>query len=99
MKLDWGHWLYGLFAALIGGGAGSISATYGASLIAPGQFGTTGDAGWNSLKLVGFTFVASAVVAVAAYLKQSPLPSAVATVTETTSTTVAITPKDPPSAT
>lgn len=88
MKLDWGHWIYGLFAALIGGGAGSVTAAFGASLLAPGQFGVGGTQGWNSLKLMGFTFIASGAVAVFAYLKQSPLPAQIASVTETTTVSV-----------
>lgn len=94
MKLDWAHWFYGLMAALIGGGAGSVSSALGAMNIAPGQFGVAGDPGWNSLKLMGFTFVVSAVIAVAAYLKQSPLPAQIATVTETKTETVSVTPKE-----
>ena len=93
MKLDWSHWLYGLFAALIGGGAGSVSAAFGASMLAPGQFGVGGTQGWNSLKLMGFTFVISGAIAVFAYLKQSPLPAQIATVTETTTVSIDATKK------
>lgn len=94
MKLDWSHWFYGLFAALIGGGAGSVSAAFGASMLAPGQFGVGGTQGWNSLKLMGFTFIISGAIAVFAYLKQSPLPAQIATVTETTTVEVKTQPKD-----
>lgn len=93
MKLDWSHWLYGLFAALIGGGAGSVSAAFGAMSIAPGQFGVGGDPGWNSLKLMGVTFAISGAIATFAYLKQSPLPAQIATVTETTTVEVKTQPK------
>lgn len=75
MKLDWSHWLYGLFAALIGGGAGAVSAAFGAMVLTPGQYGASGDGGWNSLKLVFVTFIVSGVITAFAYLKQSPLPA------------------------
>jgi hypothetical protein len=94
MKLDWSHWLYGLFAALIGGGASSVGSAFGAMSIAPGQFGVGGDPGWNSLKLMILTFAISGAIATFAYLKQSPLPAQVATVTETKTDTISITPKD-----
>lgn len=94
MKLDWSHWLYGLFAALIGGGAASVGTVGGAGYLAPGQFGVGGNAGWNSLKLLALSFVISGVIATAAYLKQSPLPAQVLTVTDTKTETVSVTPKE-----
>ena len=74
LKLDWAGWIYGLFAALIGGGAGSVAATVGAMGLAPGQFGVAGSAGWSSLKLMGFTFLFTGAISAFAFLKQSPLP-------------------------
>lgn len=93
MQLDWGHWLYSLFAALIGGGAGSVTAALGAMGIAPGQFGVGGDPGWNSLKLMLVTFVINAAISTFAYLKQSPLPAQIASVTETTTVSIDATKK------
>lgn len=93
MKLDWSHWLYGLIAATIGGGAGAISAGFAAPMIAPGQFGVGGDPGWNNLKLMAAVFVISGIVSAAAYLKQSPLPAQIVTVTDTKTETVSVTPK------
>jgi hypothetical protein len=75
MKLDWEHWLYGLGAALIGGGAGSITSVFGASYLAPGQFGLGGVQGWNSLKLMVLSFAINGAISAFAYLKQSPLPA------------------------
>ncbi len=84
MKLNWAQWLYGLVAALIGGGAGSITSAVGASWLAPGQFGVAGVQGWNSLKLMLLTFLINGAIAAFAYLKQSPLPTPEITVQTTT---------------
>jgi hypothetical protein len=80
IKLDWGVWVYGLFAALIGGGAGGVSSGLAGMHLAPGQFGAAGDAGWNTLKLMGFTFIFAAIISVVAYLMKSPLPAIETTV-------------------
>jgi hypothetical protein len=83
VKLDWGPWFYGLLAAGIGGGAGAVAAGFAAPVIAPGQFGVGGNPGWNSLKLMGAVFIVSGALSVAFFLKQSPLPARILTVTKT----------------
>ena len=83
MKLDWGSWVYGLFAALIGGGAAAVTAAFSAIVLTPGQYGVSGDGAWNSLKLMGLTFIISGLIATFAYLKQSPLPAVEPDVTTT----------------
>jgi hypothetical protein len=95
LKLDWSHWAYGLFAALIGGGAGAVTAAFSAMVLTPGQYSIGGDAGWNSLKLMALTFAVSGVIAAFAYLKQSPLPA----IEQTTSVAVTTQPGAPPSVT
>src|SRR5271167_4427490 len=95
LKLAWGSWFYGLFAALIGGGAGAVAAGLAAMGLAPGQFGVSGNAGWSNLKLMGATFVVSGIIAAAAFLKQSPLPAIETTVSASTTTQ----PGAPPSTT
>lgn len=92
MKLDWGTWFYGLAAAGIGGGAGAVAAGFAAPVIAPGQFGVGGNPGWNSLKLMAAVFIVSGALAVAFYLKQSPLPARILSVTKTED--ISITKKD-----
>lgn len=94
MRLNWETWLYGIFAALIGGGAGSVVSVIGTSIVIPGSVGVSGNAGWNSLKLMGVTFVVHAAIAVFAFLQKSPLPEKVLEVTETKTETVTIKPKD-----
>lgn len=93
MKLDWSHWIYGLIAALIGGGASAVSAAFGAMVLTPGQYSVSGNAGWNSLKLMGVTFVISGAISAFAYLKQSPLPAIEQTTTVTVAETKTITPQ------
>jgi hypothetical protein len=61
------HWVHGFLAAFIGGGANAITSY----LVAPETFNFTDKAGIT--KLVTLVTV-SAVIAGAAYLKQSPLP-------------------------
>jgi hypothetical protein len=78
-NLDWGNWLYGLFAGGIGGGATAITGGIAAGAIdSHFSMGTS-----NSFKLMGLMFVLSFIKDVALYLSQSPLPK-VKTVTTTT---------------
>ena len=97
IKLNWQMWLYGFFAALVGGGAGAVTAAFGAMLLTPGQYGTGGVAGWNSLKLMGITFLVSGVFSAFAYLSRSPLPPVDTTATVTTTATVSTTVNGPKS--
>jgi hypothetical protein len=93
MKLDWGNWAYGLVAAVLGGGAGSVVSALGTAIVIPGSMGLSGDAGWNTLKLMGITFLIHGGIALFLYLKQSPLPAKVTEVSETKTVTVTETPK------
>jgi hypothetical protein len=69
-NMDWGNWLYGLFAGAIGGGASAVTVALSASAIDPHfAVGTP-----NSLKLMGLTFAISAAKDAFLYLKQNPLP-------------------------
>src|SRR6267142_1411 len=73
MGLDWGKWFMGLMAALITGGAGSITTTGAAGWIAPESFNMAG--GFHkTMLLFGSAFVINGVIGAAAYLKQSPVP-------------------------
>jgi len=71
--MNWKHWFYGLIAAFIGGGAGAVTSTVTASLIAPDKF-NLGTQLHNFLLLAGVTFVVNGLLSAMAYLKQSPLP-------------------------
>lgn len=70
-ELDWGNWLYGIFAGGIGGGASAISSGIGVATIDPKDFaiGST-----NSVEAMAVTFAISFVLSVAFYLKQNPMP-------------------------
>ena len=63
--MDWKTWLHSLIAAAIGGAATAISTM----IVAPDQFNLQD--GWQKLLTVA---VVSALVNVAAFLKQSPIP-------------------------
>jgi hypothetical protein len=109
--LDWGSWLYGIFAGGIGGGATAVYGAIAASMIDSKHFGFGSAA---SFKLAGMMFGMSFVKDAALYLKQNPLPavkrettvsSARSTPAGTVITTVketemvqAETPKEPPAA-
>jgi hypothetical protein len=67
------HWIHGLGAAFIGGGAGAVSAAFSAMLLDPVKFNLADGLG-KVLKMMGMTFVVSGIISTAMYLKQSPLP-------------------------
>lgn len=87
MNLNWGAWLYGLVAAVIGGGAGSVISVVGTAIVIPGSVGLSGNAGWTALKLMGVTFLVHGGVAMFLYLSKSPLPQQVSAITTETKTT------------
>ncbi len=86
MQLDLVGWLYGLGNAVIGGGAGAVTSTFTAAMIAPDKFNLGGEFG-NTLKLILATFMINGMLNLFFYLKQSPLPSPVVTEQTTTVTT------------
>jgi hypothetical protein len=71
--MNWKHWLHGLIAAFIGGGAAAVAATVGANLIAPQEFNLGAQIG-NFIKLAGTSFLVNGILNAVFYLKQSPLP-------------------------
>ena len=64
-------WLYGLVKVAIAGGATSITAGFAGQLADPKHFAMGGT---DSLRLMGLTFITSALVNVFLYLQKSPLP-------------------------
>ena len=77
-NLDWGNWIYGLFAGGIGGGASAVSGAFAASAIDSTHFGFGSTASW---KLMGLMFLMNFMKDGFLYLKQNPLPT-VKTVTK-----------------
>lgn len=79
------RWIYGLINAAIGGGAGAIVSGVSSMGFAPDKFNLTD---WNGiLRLLGLmavNFLFSAILSIAFYLKQSPLPPLSTETTETT---------------
>lgn len=61
----WQTWLKGLFSAIIGGAANSVTVM----IVSPMEFNLT-----EGIGKVGAVAVVSAIVSAALYLKQSPLP-------------------------
>lgn len=66
-------WLHGMLAAVISGGANGVITGFAAIGIDPGHFNLASGFG-HTLSLAGVSAVMSAIIGVAAYLKQSPLP-------------------------
>jgi hypothetical protein len=74
-------WLRGIAAAVISGGANGIITGFAAIGIDPSQFNLA--AGFvHTLSLAGVSATMSAIIGVAAYLKQSPLPEPYVNVTQ-----------------
>lgn len=67
------HWIHGLGAAFIGGGAGAITAAVAANLIKPDAFNLSGNLK-STLLLMGSCFIINGLLNSFSYLKQSPLP-------------------------
>lgn len=68
-------WLRGLLAALISGAAGGIVNSFAAIGIAPEAFNFSGTIGLHHvLTMAGISALLTAIVGIAFYLKQSPLP-------------------------
>lgn len=64
----WRHWVKGLIAAAIGGSANAVTVL----IVAPDEFNLE-----EGLPKLGVVALVSAIVSVANYLKQSPLPGEV----------------------
>ena len=73
MKLDWSNWFKGIFAAIIGGGAGGVTSAISGSLVLPDQVNVHNGL-HNMLLLMGTNFIVNGAMAMFFYLKQSPVP-------------------------
>lgn len=78
-KLSWQGWLYGLGAAVIGGGASAVAAGFAQVITDP----THADV-YHLAALMGTTFVIAGMISAAAYLSKSPLPQVETVTTEKT---------------
>lgn len=70
--LDFLGWFYGLMAAIIGGGASSVTAAVSAGFIDPEKFNLTHP--MATIKLMAVVFLLNALMSMFLYLKQSPMP-------------------------
>ncbi len=80
--LEWENWLYGLFYAMIGGGASAVSAAFSTALVAPEQFNLSHPG--KMLAVMATTFVISGFISGMGFLRTSPLPAIKTTTTTTT---------------
>jgi hypothetical protein len=92
-KLDFLGWIYGLLHAAIGGGSSAVVAGFSASIIAPKELGFGGAA---SFKLMLLCFGFNAMLSAFLYLKDSPVPKVIesVTTTQTVSSSTTVTPKE-----
>lgn len=72
--LQWETWVYGLVAALIGGGSGAIATGFAQVIVDPQHADLR-----HMLALMGTSFVVAGILSAAAYLAKSPLPQIVTT--------------------
>ena len=83
MRLNWGAWLYGLVAGLIGGGAGGVVTAISGAVALPQQVNL--QAGFHSFLILFYiSFAMHGLVSVAFYLQKSPLPQIETTVSVAT---------------
>lgn len=87
------HWIRGLLAAFISGGASAVSAGFSATMVAPETFNLQkGLAG--TCEMMGICFLISGVLRATQFLKDQPLPpeDEEVTVTDSQHTTETTTP-------
>ena len=85
-ELNFGDWLYGLFAAFIGGGATAVVAAFSINMVDPQHFNTSSP---DFYKIVLAMFGSSGLINALMFLRSKPLPDVkkVVTTTETTEVT------------
>ena len=82
-NLDWGNWLRGLWAAVVGGGANAVVAGMGLNFVDPNHFNAHPS---DFYKMVGALFALNGTLSFFMYLKQNPLPTSVSKTTVTVET-------------
>jgi hypothetical protein len=87
--MDWGNWLKGLWAAVIGGGSNAVVSAVGLNMTDPNHFNSQTP---DFYRVVGTLFCASAIVSFFMYLKQSPLPQVITKTTTRVSSEKIISP-------
>lgn len=86
---DWGNWLYGLFTAVITGGANAVVGGVSLNLVDPSHFNAQNQ---DFYKIVATLFLANATMSFFLFLKQTPLPSLIEKTVETHTTERTINP-------
>lgn len=91
MNKNVASWLHGLFAALIGGGAGAVTNAVVLPAISPTAYNFSNQL-FPLFKVMAATFVINGLLSAFLYLKQSPLPAETLEISATQTTTVTATP-------
>jgi hypothetical protein len=72
-RSNWEAWLYGLAAAFIGGGAGSVTSGLASMGIDPEHFNLQSGLS-HTFALMGAAFLVNGLISSCLYLRQSPIP-------------------------
>lgn len=72
-RSSWEAWLFGLTAAFIGGGAGSVTSGIASMGIDPQHFNLRSGL-YDTVALMGAAFLVNGLLSACLYLRQSPLP-------------------------
>jgi hypothetical protein len=72
-RSNWEAWFYGLAAAFVGGGAGSVTSGLASMGIDPEHF-NLGSGLSHTFALMGAAFLVNGMISACLYLRQSPLP-------------------------
>ncbi len=83
-ELDWGSWVYGIWAAIIGGGSTAASGAIAVISIDPKDFNLETTKFW---KVTVAMFAIGAATNFLSYLKQNPAPTIISKASSTTTLT------------
>lgn len=73
-NLDWGDWFYGLMAAGVTGGAGSVTAGVVTSSLDPTASRSFALGTWLNIKLMMISFIVNGMLGMFMYLNKNPMP-------------------------
>ena len=76
-RFAWSDWFLGIMRSIISGGAGAVSSAFSVSFIDPKDWNFSSEPG-HMLELMGWTFLFTALIHMAAYLQSHPVPDAIA---------------------
>ncbi len=83
-SMDWGGWIYGLWAAVIGGGSTAASGAVAVISVDPKDFNLETNKFWKVMMVM---FAIGAATNFLSYLKQNPVPKIISKASSTTTLT------------